>query len=300
MNDMKKAILLILLAIPLGVYAQKYVPFPTGNASWSEIHIQEQTNCDLGCLSQYKMIGDTIINSVQYSKIYMQEDTLESSTTAYYVGALREESKKIYFLSKYFQNEIRLYDFSKNVGDTLQNLPHQYLFTSPSSVSTIVKIDSMNINGSYRKVYYFDNDSHCWIEGIGNTHGLLVSQYSQPTCSCTMDLLCFHQNNEVIYLNPTYNRCFPSLSDGLHSPIDKKMVTVSPNPVKDYMTIQFNREYAPGTSVEIADVLGKRVETIPITNSSEYKLDMTRYAAGIYYVLVKYKDKTKSHKIIKM
>ena len=69
---MKKIIMIILLVISLGLSAQKYVPFPTENAQWSEIYIQEGYCEPNGCKTQYKILGDTTINSILYHKIYEQ------------------------------------------------------------------------------------------------------------------------------------------------------------------------------------------------------------------------------------
>jgi hypothetical protein len=211
---MKKIIMFILLVISIGLSAQKYVPFPTENAQWSEIHIQQGYCEPNGCKTQYKILGDTTINSILYHKIYEQDDSLQTSESIFYVGGIREMSKKIFFLSKYCSHEVRLYDFSKNIGDTISNISTQYYCTGNNSrFITIIKIDSILIDGNYRKVFHFDNylyENHVWIEGIGSTYGLLKPSIELPTCKCTWDLVCFHQNNELIYLNRLFLflRCY--------------------------------------------------------------------------------------------
>lgn len=310
---MKKSMFNLLLVISFGVTAQKYVPFPTENASWSEIHVQ-QGSCEPAgyCKYQYKMLGDTTINSVLYHKIYKQDDSLATSKNAVYLGALREDSKKIYFRSRYTNQENRLYDFSKNVGDTLNNLNSDMNLygNSPMSSGTITAIDSILINARYRKLFHLDvlKNGNVWIEGIGCTNGLFNSAPPALTSNNTWYLICYHQNNQVKFVNNDSQlnyvapriTCFPSTIDGVNTPKEKKSFTVSPNPVKDVLIVQLTSENVPGATMEIINVLGKRVKTISISNSSEYKLDLTDCSAGIYYVMLKYKNKTESQKIIKI
>ncbi|MEI8274264.1 MAG: T9SS type A sorting domain-containing protein, partial [Paludibacter sp.] len=78
------------------------------------------------------------------------------------------------------------------------------------------------------------------------------------------------------------------------------LIKISPNPVKDILILESINTDSPFTSVEVMDIMGKSVKTTLITNSSESKLDLSDCMTGIYYVLVKYKDKTEAHKIIKI
>jgi hypothetical protein len=290
-----------------------YVPFPTQNASWSEIRVVQGSCEPFGyCKYQYKMLGDTTINSVQYHKIYSQDDSLATSKNAVYLGALREDAKKIYYRSRNCNQDIRLYDFSKNVGDTIQNLysSSNNCGNSLKGSGTITAIDSVLIDGSYRRAFHLEylfND-YVWIEGIGCTNGLFNAVVPSLTCVCYWYLICYHQNNQVKFVNNNSQlnyvapriTCFPSTIDGVNTPAEKKSFTVSPNPVKDVLIVQFTGENVPGATMEVINVLGKRVKTISISNSSEYKLDLTDCSAGIYYVMLKYKNKTESQKIIKM
>ena len=290
-----------------------YVPFPTENASWSEIHVQ-QGSCEPAgyCKYQYKMLGDTTISSIQYHKIYKQDDSLAITKNAVYLGAIREESKKIYYRSSNCNQDIRIYDFSKNVGDTIKNLYSSSNICGNSLMGsgTITAIDTVLIDGSYRRAFHleFSKKDYLWIEGIGCTNGLFNPVVPQLTCACFWYLICYHQNNQAKFVNNDSQlnyvapriTCFPSTIDGVNTPAEKKSFTVSPNPVKDILIVQFTSENVSGATMEVINVLGKRVKTISISNSSEYKLDLTDCSAGIYYVMLKYKNKTESQKIIKM
>ena len=71
------------------------------------------------------------------------------------IGGLRENDKKIYYLgetifSLYCEEEFLLYDFTKQIGDTIKHDPEGLFF------SVILDIDSVLIGDGYRKRYSID------------------------------------------------------------------------------------------------------------------------------------------------
>ena len=67
---------------------------------------------------------------------------------------MREQYKRILYIPKDNNNEIRLYDFSKNIGDTIQEYPAQNV----AECNTVSRIDTINLEGTYRRVFYFNNE----------------------------------------------------------------------------------------------------------------------------------------------
>lgn len=277
----------MLLVLSVGINAQKYVPFPTSNASWSEIHVQQGACEPAGfCRYQYKMLGDTTINSVLYHKIYRQDDSLATNLNAVYFGAIREESKKIYFRSGNLNHEIRLYDFSKNIGDTLTNFYNEHLGSG-----TITAIDSILIDGSYRRVFHLDvlQNGNVWIEGIGSTNGLFNPVIPALTCTCSWYLICYHQNNQVKFLNndsqlsyvAPHITCFPSIIDGINNVVIKNSVTISPNPVTSNSTLKWSGNETFSTLL-ITDLLGKTIQKINIKGLSETSINRNDFMKGLY------------------
>jgi len=177
----------------------QYVPFPTGNTVWSE----KSCICDGFCnvYDKYIITGeDTIINNNNYKKLYLFFDSVFNSNNAFCLGGIREENKKIYYCGEqsfynnsinyykpYFidgcqNNEILLYDFSLNIGDTLTNINYCFNTIDPNisgEMKIVVSdIDTLFFNNSCRKVFYFYETSGYtfytyWIEGIGSNRGLL-------------------------------------------------------------------------------------------------------------------------------
>ena len=299
---MKKILLYLLVVISIGINAQKYVPFPTANAQWNVFYASSYNDSPMDTtLLQYSLQGDTTINQIVYHKMCRNIGTIANPIYKS-VGGLREQDKKIYYYSGYGYttytgsfisgSEKLLYDFNKKVGDEVA--------IDQWRGYPITKIDSVKIGNEYRKRY---ND--CIIEGIGDVnHGLLSMITDIPTCSmCHFEwhFVCFSQNGESIYKNPDYVDCNSVLKTALSDvKANIPLIKISPNPVKDILILESINTDSPFTSVEVMDIMGKSVKTTLITNSSESKLDLSDCMTGIYYVLVKYKDKTEAHKIIKI
>jgi hypothetical protein len=60
-------------------------------------------------------------------------------------------------------------------------------------------------------------DTEQWIDGVGNLRGLGYSGSSIFPALCgNEELLCFHENGELVWLNPLYSDCSPMLSTDEH------------------------------------------------------------------------------------
>lgn len=141
----------------------------------------------------YSLQGDTILNGIQYHKLYCNE---------IYTGAIREMGRKVYaydLLYPPFDDEILLYDFNLEKGDVfISNAPEGELST-PLEVIEIGHITLLN--GEDRKVIYLN--SGVWIEGIGDTIGFLEQTYWHTTNGENSSLVCFKQNRNTLFRNET-------------------------------------------------------------------------------------------------
>jgi len=279
-----------------------YVPFPTENAQWNVFYASSYNDSPMDTtLLQYSLQGDTTINGTVYRKMCRNIGTIANPIYKS-VGGLREQDKKIYYYSGYGYtkyigpiingSEKLLYDFNKKIGDVVA--------IDQWRGYTITKIDSVKIGNEYRKRY---ND--CIIEGIGDVNQGLLSMITDiPTCSmCHFEwhFVCFSQNGESLFKNPIYVDCNSVLKTALSDvKANIPLVKISPNPVKDILVLESLNTDLPCTSVEVMDVMGKSVKSIPISSSLESKLDLSDCNAGIYFVMLKFKDKTELHKIIKI
>ena len=205
---MKKLLnLIVLFLCILNVFAQKYVSFPTKNAQWKIYHSFYDESYMAFPQESFETIaiqGDTLISGKNYSKLYDIDVENLGDISLNYLGAIREESKRIYYTGELCQwmdlEEILIYDFNLKVGD---------LFEIPMiGNSRVLSIDSVLVGDTYRKAYNVSGDYI--IEGIGSANkGLLTALIPIPTCFCTTirHLTCFSENNQSLYNNPRFKGC---------------------------------------------------------------------------------------------
>ena len=201
--------------------------FPTSDAIWN-IYLGRQPHF-------YGLTRDTIINDTIYSKLYLLNDpTLLNDQNDDYIGGFRQEGKKVWFRPDYFtpsygssnfEKETLLYDFSKNVGDTIWHnilLFREFELGDSISASIIESVSEdeqgrtilqttqyiRHIDGTLLYLGGFDT----WIEGIGSTdYGLFW--FLTPAITGNpysfFNLGCLKQGNEIIYLDDLYCKsCF--------------------------------------------------------------------------------------------
>jgi len=244
-----KILTILLLLFTLAVQAQV---FPESNAIWS---IQEDYLVGsfpeqelINNVRNYGLYGDTIINEITYNKLYLLNDTTISiDSRDEYLGGFRQEGKKVWFRPSFppfyplydnrydppYPEETLLYDFSKNVGDTIwHNAISSSSYWEMRDSITASIITSINVDEQGREKYhtcqYVYNAHHkefmplgncdSWIEGIGSVkYGLFWFLTDLPTCPCPVSHLnCFKQGNEVKYINNLKcNLCFCSTLTGV-------------------------------------------------------------------------------------
>ena len=147
----------------------QYIPLVEDDVCWSY--------CDLRRVGpgaadyeasyfQYQFEGDSIINGVDYKKLYRNEC---STNTERYVAAMREVDKKVFALFPNNDNEVLLYDFNLEEGGKVYSHYTKQDYT-------VTAIDSIEVAGKKRKRYNIDNSYDTWIEGIGTISGREVQQ----------------------------------------------------------------------------------------------------------------------------
>lgn len=146
----------------------------------------------------YKIGGDTIISDTKYKKLLLFQNCDELH---YIRGFIREtENGKVYYRENNRNNydEILLYDFGMEVGDTAS------ISWNHNSYSVL---DSISKNSNGQKLYYISENSGFrdkWIENVGSTLGLLkeiITGGSQMFACCLL-------NEEVLYHNTNFESCY--------------------------------------------------------------------------------------------
>ena len=273
------------------VSGQDYFPFPTQNASWN---IYLETTCENDSppdtfLMRYVIQGDTTINEKDYCRIVVEKgDTVNPSVEP--VGGIREEGKKVYYFGKGFlgnetEEEILLYDFNVHINDTVNHSSNGFW------KSIVLDIDSILVGNKYRKRYQVDNGWYYHtpdyiIEGIGSViNGLLGHISDIPTCGTHYwENVCFCENGQVVYQNPSYKDCFAGVNLSSSEMIESQKFRIFPNPFTNSIQID-NIKGEKLLSVEIYNSLGKMIFE-ELVNKETCQISITG-AVGIYIVVVK-------------
>ena len=165
----------------------------------------------------FALTTDTIINARHYIKL----ESTEGKNTLY-EGALREENKKVYFVSVGSNNEYLLYAFDAPKGDQLSNVwgggRAEICKNSFDAVVTDISDDTpriftLTLNTSKEEYYQIQ-----WLEGIGFMDG---PTGSQNICDIAdygvFRLLCAYRNGEQVYASD-YSEKFGCEFNGFVNP----------------------------------------------------------------------------------
>lgn len=275
----------------------KYIPFPDSGTIWSEVYYFPEprwpdTMRKPPSYERFTVNGeDTIINDIIYKKLFMFYDSVFIKNKATFIGGIREdENKRVYFKSDSFlhefkpmnwmydYNEIILYDFSLDVGDTIKNINCM----PEDDVLVISKIDSVLIDNRYRKMFHFNPMPWIkWIEGIGNLNGLLFTSGDIPTNGTYGSLICFKGNKKILYFNNDYSECFPVLTGIETNKEDYSNIHVLPNPSNGNIGLCFGKHRI--RVVQIFDYKGRQCGYFNIHLQSDLFLSTEKYQPGIYF-----------------
>ena len=233
---------------------------------------------------------DTIINDIIYKKVFIFHDTVFKKSEATYIGGIRQDlNKRVYYKGDttihdfkpmsilYNYDEIVLFDFSVNVGDTIENIN----CNRDMDHLVVSKIDTVLINNTLRKRISFNPMSWVkWIEGIGSIKGLLFTSGDLPTNGLDNDLICFKQNNKILYFNNSFSECFPELTGNEIKTHDYPTVKVYPNPGYNKINFSFGEQQIE--LLRIIDCTGQICGDFKISRQSEFLLSTEKYQPGIY------------------
>jgi hypothetical protein len=284
------------------LYAQPYHPFPTDSAQWSVRHTINNPYSQTSY--QYKMKGDTILNGIEYHKIYFSIDLNYNSPNQTLRCFLREDtSKKILIkypvTSSLDTSEFVLYNFNISLGDTV---PIRLLNDSTDTTYNLVvtAVDSFETIHDFRKCYIlhtYDVDSwSCalgmgidFIEGIGSFMGLLYNEIPKNGCiDGGYEISCYWQNG-LYYLGGTFCDFHTDVTE-----VEKtlKNVELIPNPVKNISSINLECDFM---GIEIYNILGKVIMKINLEGMEKLYINRNDFLSGIYI----YKLLTKDNAFIK-
>ena len=269
-NLKKLAIFVAMLVISLSVNAQTWYIY--GEYTWSAPH-------PVGDFHEHHYQGDVVnIGGMEYTTIYVDSEVNGN----YLDGAYRNDDNQVYYCKwngSSYDDEFLLYDYDLEVGDFFHDDDDH-----PMQVTEVTTIT--DLNGVSRKKITFSfsgltDVTEFWIEGVGSNRGFMhVGQWEADHDSEgeMYHLLCYHVDDDVIYVNPEYNDC--DLDDIEENTVENS-ISIYPNPAKDVIKI-LNDNNLNITNVEILDLTGRTV----LSTDKSADINISGLPEGQYFVKI--------------
>jgi hypothetical protein len=232
-----------------------------------------------------------VINSTAYKKVYNLDLFPDEYTGPYHIedkwlfGVLREDTTNKRVFAIVWQNcgnctpgsEFLLYDFSKNVNDTITECISTM---QPDFPFIIDSTTTENIWGAQRNIFRTNTYGveEMLIEGIGYSAGLFASPNHVPTIL-----------NWGIYL---YDYCVGTdeecaLISSIRD-IERDHVKVYPNPASTTLRIEVREPYDQNSIINIRLMSndGQEIYNEREIGSNVYQLEIEELESGMYFLMV--------------
>lgn len=296
---MKKIVFVSLLSLfynfNTNLNAQVYYKIPTDtNHYWRQFSICLPNPNTVNRLDyQIKYFKDTVIQAKTYSvyETFGRQWGFEYCRSFIKRGFIRQDTsaKKVFILDSAYV-ERPLYDFSKNLNDTLlsyNNVLHSTITLTVTSVATATLSD-----GTYRKVLWVSG-GNCFVEGVGSVFGGLYG-HNQASFSngLTEQLICFGTITPFFRLLEgitqfQYVCSFVPATVGVDDlqQIKSYNITIFPNPNNGIFEIEFISRSNNNLSYKLSNFMGQEIlyDSIKaISGSNHFKIDISEVPIGIY------------------
>ena len=207
-------VIALLMMAAVTMQAQQFEPLVAEGKQWNVVFTLVPMPPTYRHTDAYKVEGDTVVEGTAYKKLLTTES--QHYTNWELCGLMRETDEgqvlyRSYGWNHTFGAETMLYDFSMQPGDSI---------CYNDELADCLKLISVNdtiLEGENtpRKKYVFRIEENgyptihgyeTWIEGIGSEYGLL-GPGSRFLVGGTYDLLCYYENEDLIWQNPDFNSC---------------------------------------------------------------------------------------------
>lgn len=289
---MKPILSLCLLFISLFSLGQSYERMIRNDVFWE---VREGTSVyTLNYFDHYTFEFNQIDNfEIKGNKYSLLESSFVSRKVL-----LREDTlkKKVYYFNTNDSLEHILYDYDLKIGDSI-SLPENDSY--PEKFKLVLwDIDSVERNGSNRKVFRFKGEHfnwpvfENWIEGIGSSFGPGRIP-SSPYNTNIIELFCYNLKT----------RQKPTLHNRMCSPVGLtpqnetvKQIVISPNPVKNFAEITSENEIEKIVAYSIS---GARTQLRITPQEHSVFVDFSDLKPGIYFIQFYTENDVQTKQIIK-
>jgi hypothetical protein len=273
---------------------------------------------------KYSAHTDTTVLGKDYKK-YFDVYTNPSFIFNTHIGYLREDTvaRKVYFLDKTTLVENILYDFSLNVGDSLNlNFPN----TSgnfPKGYYKVKLITNVMTRVGLRKQFNLKHvsgsDTLKYIESVGSiihptymgqsnyVAGQFITSFSGCKYPYNIGLACKYSNNVKFFQSCTYitaqsygcifkyDSCnYWNTCSGIKENTLIQKLSLYPNPATNATVLNFFANEDMVITINVLDVMGRTVKTICmekiVSGENTINLNLTGIQQGSYFLNVKVRE----------
>ncbi len=283
---MKTHLLLVTIFISGILQAQTDFRFADSTANWSGrswLDGMQPSSVDY----ELRVMGDTSIAGRQYQIINSAH--------------LRKDSVgRVFALRPADSVEALIYDFSKIAGDTFSISDWQ----QPAQSFSLITIDSTDTVwiGRYRKRMYVNTNgfggfrTDIWIEDIGALKSYTLNPGSSyHTIPGIDELVCFWEQQQLVYHNTAYPSCFTDLKNDA---LSNSVIDIFPNPTTDGVFVQNEVPFPAQTSFRLFDMVGRMVLRKPLDGKLN-RIELNEVSKGVYlYSIITGSKKIISGKLV--
>ncbi len=245
--------------------------------------MRDNPNFPTYSVRSYHYAGDSILNGISYHQLY--------DNAVIKVGLLRKDSaERILFVPADSTEEFLLYDFSAEVGDTLQVWSSSLYCYGINEV--VVTLTDTVVDGGI-ELYQVYLDYSKWIKGVGSSEGPIEPLY-ELSLSDRNFLQCLTVNSIPVYPVVSPN-CSNVGVTAINTPFNP--ILIYPNPASNVFNIDFPVQMK-FFSLKVMDASGKTIMMKDIDGLHE-SIDLEREPDGLYFIEFISKENTYFQKIFK-
>lgn len=275
--------------------AQNWAPFPLSQDSQWRVNTAVM-NSNGTCLSTwhktYHIGSDTVIQANSYQTLLV--DTwfysmspwncagLASTTTDVVSGFIRQDGSIVYYRDMNEAENV-LFDWSLEVGDTIPN----DIVLPENDVVRVESIDSVEVNGLWRKRFNAEWNLGWIIEGVGHSGGLI--EFFGPSLAGSNQLICYGESDIPLY--PQLSSC--NFIVGLVDETADEALLISPNPSSGIFNLDLQQQF----NYRVFDLLGKLVDKGG--GSGQSAIELSSKPNGIYLLRVDSEKGSFAQKLVK-
>jgi hypothetical protein len=262
-------LLIIICSFFLNAPAQNFV---SENNLWSIVITNSGTD-QYNRSIYYKFLGDSTINQTTYEKLYSTKD--EQMEEWGFNSLWYEQNDSIFKYDENSQQNLLTYDFNIEEKDSFYY----------STAEMYMYVDSTNTTiwgGEERKHIYLSTPEipglqTIWRQGVGQD-GLIIRSSEAFIVGAFAKILCFTENNELVYQNPDFNTCYINTTDVTTIEDQAKLIEVFPC---DIGTLTIRMSSQQQGEFMLFDLEGRKILNQDI-NDTETQLCLPQSGIFIY------------------